>query len=144
MCGVEEGSPFSIRCECSWSSVLMPDVERRCMGAIVDALDIILEARGCGSPVGYLDRVSGALCLMPGMCIILKWYRRVFSLRLRGSVIFRRGLWSTAIVRFLHPRTKLSRAASASPSMGDSAAWLPTRVTCLQQNRSVDGQEQCF
>ena len=45
--------------------------------------------------------------------------------------ILRSGLWSTAIVRFLHPRTKclaLSRAsatASASPSIGaylDSAA----------------------
>ena len=70
-----------------------------------------------------------------------------------------RGLWSTAIVRFLHPRTKwraLSRAsatASASPSMGayrDSAECVnldPTSVILqpvLQQKMSSDGQLQCF
>ena len=114
--------------------------------------------------------MSGALFLTPGMCTILNWYRRVFSLRFLSLAllmwtrdlspnIFRSGLWSTAMVRFLHPRTKclaLSRAsttASASPSIGaylDSAACvnlLPTRVIfqpCLQQKRSWEGQEQCF
>ena len=73
--------------------------------------------------------------------------------------ILRSGLWSTAMVRFLHPRTKclaLSRAsatASASPSTGaylDSAACvnlLPTREIfqpCVQQNKSLEGQVQCF
>ena len=81
----------------------------------------------------------------------LGWiYRKVFSFRFLSLVlviwsrnrslnILRSGLWSTAMVRFLHLRTKclaLSRAsatASASPSTGaylDSAACvnlLPTR-----------------
>ena len=58
--------------------------------------------------------------------------------------IFRSGLWSTAIVRFLHPRTKCLEASAYL----DSAACvnlLPTRVIlqlCLQQNRSLEGQEQ--
>ena len=125
---------------------------------------------GCGSAVGCLDKVSGALLLTPGMCTILKQYLRVFSLRFLSLVllmwsrdlspnIFRSDRWSTAVVRFLHPRTKclaLSRAsatANASPSIGaylDSVACvnlLPTRVIfqpCLQQKRSLDEQEQCF
>ena len=125
---------------------------------------------GWVSPVGCLDRVSGALFLTPGMWTILKRYRNVFSFRFLSLVllmlsrdlspkILRSGWWSTAIVRFLHPRTKclaLSRAsatASASPSIGaylDSAACvnlLPTRVIfhpCLQQKRSLEGHKQCF
>ena len=101
--------------------------------------------------MGCLERVSRAVFLTPGMWTILKWYLRVFSFRFlslvlqmwsrdRSPNILKNGLWSTATVRFLHPRTKclaLSRAsatASASPSSGaylDSAACvnlLPTRV----------------
>ena len=59
-------------------------------------------------------------------------------------------------MRFLQPSTKYfasSVTARASPSMGaylDSAGWvnlLPTKVICqprLQQNKSLEGQEQCF
>ena len=55
--------------------------------------------------------------------------------------IFGSGLWSTAMVRFLHPRTKclaLSRAsstASASLSIGaylDSAAYVNLLPTCTR------------
>ena len=113
---------------------------------------------GLVSPGGCLDKVSGALFFTPGTWTILKRYRKVFSFRFLSLVlvmlsrdlspnILRSGLWSTAIVRFLHPRTKclaLSRAsatASASPSIGaylDSAAWvnlLPTRVIFLVCSR---------
>ena len=57
------------------------------------------------------------------------------------------------MVRFLHPRSKclvLSRAsatASAAPLNLDSAACVTTKVIfqpCLQQNRSLEGQRQCF
>ena len=117
-----------------------------------------------------MGRVLGALFLTPSMWTILKWYLRVFSFRFLSLVlqmwskdlspnIFKSGVWSTAMVKCLHPRTKclaLSRAsatASASPSIGaylDSAACvnlLATRVIfqpCLQQKKSLEGQKQCF
>ena len=101
--------------------------------------------------LGWRDTASAPLCLTPGMCTILNLYRRVFSLRLRSRALeissrerslnnLKRGLWSTAIIRFSQSRVKyraLSRAsttARASPSTGAyrvSAAWvkrLPTRV----------------
>ncbi len=39
------------------------------------------------SPDGYLERESGALFFTPGMCVILKRYRKVFSLRLRRRAL---------------------------------------------------------
>ena len=67
---------------------------------------------GLVSPVGCLDKVSGALFFTPGTWTILK--RKVFSFRFLSLVlvmlsrdlspnILRSGLWSTVIVRFLHP-----------------------------------------
>ena len=38
-------------------------------------------------PVGCLDRASGVLFLMPGMCVILKRYGRVLSLRFLSLVL---------------------------------------------------------
>lgn len=90
---------------------------------------------GLVSPVGFLERVSGALFLTPGTWTMRKRYRSVFSLRFLSLPllmlsrdlslkIFRSGLWSTAIIRLSHPSTKcraLSRASatvSASPSIG--------------------------
>ena len=123
---------------------------------------------GLRVPVGWRDTESGALFFTPGMCTMEKRYRRVFSFRLRSLVlwtssserspkIFSSGLWSTAMTRLVHPKTRclaLSRAsatASASPSIRaylDSAAWvnrLPTRVIfrpSLQQKRSLEGHLQ--
>ena len=64
---------------------------------------------GEGSPVGWRERVSGALFFTPGMCTIENLYRRVFSFKFlrrallisseRSPKIFRRGRWSTAMVR---------------------------------------------
>ena len=162
----------------SWSSVYTPAMRLVGMG---EGRMVVLSWMWCTSslrtifggwlsPVGCLDRVSGALFLTPGMWTILKRYRKVFSFRFLSMVllmllrdlspnILRSGRWSTATVKFLHPRTKcltLSRAsatASASPSIGaylDLAACvnlLPTRVIfhpCLQQKRSLEGHEQCF
>ena len=72
-----------------------------------------------GSLVGCLDMVSAARCFLPGMCVMLNLYCRVFSFRLRrrgfGMFLrdrspnsFSKGLWSTAIVRSSHPRTEYS------------------------------------
>ena len=97
---------------------------------------------GLVSPVGCLDKVSGALFFTPGTWTIkfLKRYRKVFSFRLILSLVLvmlsrdlspntlRSGLWSTAIVRFSHPRTRClassraSATASAYPSIG---AYIP-------------------
>ena len=69
--------------------------------------------------MGCLERVSGTLFLTPGTWTILKWYLRVFSFRFLSLVlqmcsrdlspnIFKSGLWSTAIVKLLLPKTKVS------------------------------------
>ena len=42
---------------------------------------------GWVSPVGCLDRVSGALFLTPSMCTILKRCRKVFSFRFLSLVL---------------------------------------------------------
>jgi len=104
-----------------------------------------------GSPVAWREMQSVARCLIPGTWTIQNLYRRVFSFkflrrafeissRLRSLKILSRSLWSTAIMRSLHPRTKylalsrVSATARASPSTGakcDSAGWvnlLPTSV----------------
>ena len=90
---------------------------------------------GFVGPVGCLEMVSAALCRTPGMWTMRNLYRSVFSFmflrrlfdissRDRSLNTLRRGLWSTAIIRLLQPRTKkraLSRAsatAKASPSIG--------------------------
>ena len=97
---------------------------------------------GDRAPDGWHERASLVRFLAPGMYTIRNRYLRVFSFRFlsrgfgmssrqRSPKIFSSGLWSTATMRSLHPRTKcraLSRAsttARASPSMGaylDSAA----------------------
>lgn len=97
-------------------------------------------------------------------------YRNVFSFRFlslgfgmssrdRSPNSLRSGLWSTATIRSLHPRTKYralssaSATASASPSTGayrDSALCvkrLPTRAIFQpvgQQNNYTLVQLQCF
>ena len=166
---------FSAWVECSWSSVQMPAMSWVGIwrgGVTMLSWMLCMSSRrtimgGWWSPVGCLERVSGALFLTPGMCNILNWYGRVFSLRFLSLAllmwsrdlspnIFGSGLWSTAMVRFLHPRRKclaLSRASSTASAIGaylDSAGCvnlLPTRVIfqpCLQQKRSWEGQDQCF
>ena len=93
------------------------------------------------SPTGYLEILSAALFLMPGICTSLNLKRSVFSLRFlnlglgipsreRSPNILSSGLWSTAIVRSLHPKTKcfaFSRAsltARGLPQQGDSVILL--------------------
>ena len=116
---------------------------------------------GLLGPVGLREMASATLCFTPGMCAILNLYRRVFSFRSRSLVLdmasrerslnkFRRGLWSTSMIRSSQPRVKnraLSRAsttARASPSTGAyraSAAWvkrLSTRVV-FQPVRQQNG-----
>ena len=67
-----------------------------------------------------LPNGSYARCQKQGPCVLLMWSRDL------SPNILRSGWWSTAMVRFLHPRTKclaLSRAsatASASASIGIS------------------------
>ena len=90
-----------------------------------------------------------------------KFLKRGLSIacKARSLNILSSGLWSTAMVRSGHPRTKnlaLSRpytTARPSPSMGaylDSAEFvnrLPTKVIChpsLQQKRVVPEHLQCF
>ena len=108
-------------------------------GGVGESLVSLLSGRisisGVFGPVGWRDTASAALCRMPGMYTILNLWRKVFSLRLqslafamssrdRSTSTLSRGLWSTATVRSLQPRTKnlaLSRAsatARASPSIG--------------------------
>ena len=86
-------------------------------------------------PEGCLDRASLVRFRVPGMYVILNLYLSVrsFKFRSRGFAMssrqrslnsFSSGLWSTATIRSLHPRTKclaLSKAsatANASPSTG--------------------------
>ena len=88
---------------------------------------------GLVEPVVWRETASAALFRTPGICTIRNLYRSVFSFRLRSLPlgifskdrslnIFRSGLWSTAMMKSLQPRTKnraLSRAsatARASPS----------------------------
>ena len=90
---------------------------------------------GFAVPVGWRETASAALCRTPGMCTIRNLYRSVFSFRFHSRPLeissrdqsprtFSNGLWSTATIRLLQPRTKkraLSRAsatARASPSIG--------------------------
>lgn len=70
-----------------------------------------------GSPLGWWETQSVAQCLTPGTWIIRNLYLSVLSFKfLRRELemssrqmspnIFRRGLWSTATMRYVQPNTK--------------------------------------
>ena len=87
------------------------------------------------TPTGCRDRASATVLRTPGMWSTRNRYRSDFSLmfhkrgfgmssRARSPSTLISGLWSTATMRFEHPRVKcqalsrVSTTASASPSMG--------------------------
>ena len=87
--------------------------------------------------VGWWEFASAALCHTPGMCTMWNQYHKVFSLRLRSLALvissrdlspntLSRGLWSTALIRLLQPRTKkraLSRAFLSGHSYHSPACY---------------------
>ena len=85
----------SVRMECSWSSVQMPAMSLVGMwrgGVAMLSWMLCMSSwrtilGGWWSPVGCLERVSGALFLTSGTWTILKWYRRVFSFKFLSLVL---------------------------------------------------------
>ena len=61
------------------------------------------------SPVGWREIPSATQFLMPGTWTVLKRYLSVFSFMFSSDLSlksFNNGLWSTATIRSLQPRTK--------------------------------------